>query len=119
MRRIGLAVVLMVGLTLAPIVAESQQAGKVYRIGCLLLPPLAEKPSVERQAFLQGLRDLGYDEGRNITIEYQSAAWNRELLPDLAADPVAPNGGRNLAAGPPPTPAAQEATKTIPVLKTR
>jgi len=59
---------------------------KVYRIGCLLLPPLAERPSVERQAFLQGLRDLGYNEGRNITIEYQSAAWNRELRADLAAD---------------------------------
>ena len=116
MRRIGLAVVLMVGLTLAPIVAESQQAGKVYRIGCLLLPPLAEKPSVERQAFLQGLRDLGYDEGRNITIEYQSAAWNRELLPDLAADLVARKVDVILAAGPQATRAAQEATKTIPIV---
>src|SRR5215813_4744338 len=112
MRRIGLAV----GLTLAPIVAESQQAGKVYRIGCLLLPPLAEKPSVDRQAFLRGLRDLGYDEGRNITIEYQSAAWNRELLPDLAADLVARKVDVILAAGPQATLAAQEATKTIPIV---
>ena len=116
MRLIGLAVVLAVGLTLAPIVAESQRAGKVYRIGCLLLPPLAERPSVERQAFLQGLRDFGYDEGRNITIEYQSAAWNRELLPDLAADLVARKVDIILAAGPQATRAAQEATKTIPIV---
>jgi ABC-type uncharacterized transport system substrate-binding protein len=116
MRLIGRAVVLAVGLTLAPIVAESQQAGKVYRIGCLLLPPLAEKPSVERQAFLQGLRDLGYTEGRNIILEYQSAAWNRELLPDLAAELVTRKVDIILAAGPQATQAAREATKTIPIV---
>src|SRR5262249_1745873 len=116
MRRIGLAVVLMVGLTLAPIVAESQQAGKVYRIGCLLMPPLAEKPSVERQAFLDGLRVLGYDEGRNISIEYRSAVWNGELLAELAADLVTRNVDVILTAGPQATLAAREATKIIPIV---
>src|SRR5215831_3820217 len=114
-RLIGLAVILAFNL-LAALGAEGQPTGKAVRIGYLLLPPLAEKPSVERQAFLQGLRDLGYNEGRNIIIEYQSAAWNRELLPDLAADLVARKVDIILAAGPQATRAAQEATKTIPIV---
>jgi putative ABC transport system substrate-binding protein len=114
MRRIGLAVVLIVTV-LAPL-AEAEQAAKVARIGYLLLPPLAEKPSAERQAFLQGLRELGYDEGRNVVIEYRSAAWNRELLPDLAAELVARNVDVILAAGPQATLAAREATKMIPIV---
>ena len=104
------------GSILAAPGAQAQQAGKVHRIGCLLLPPLAEKPSVERQALLQGLRDIGYDEGRNIIIEYQSAAWNRELLPDLAAELVTRKVDIILAAGPQATQAAREATKTIPIV---
>jgi len=104
------------GSILAAPRAQAQQAGKVHRIGCLLLPPLAEKPSVERQALLQGLRDIGYDEGRNIIIEYQSAAWNRELLPDLAAELVTRKVDIILAAGPQATQAAREATKTIPIV---
>jgi len=104
-----------VAVLAAPLAAEAQ-AGKVARIGYLLLPPLAEKPSAERQAFLQGLRELGYDEGRNVIIEYRSAVWNRELLPDLAAELVEGKVDVILAAGPQPTMAAREATKTIPIV---
>jgi len=114
-RLIGLAVILAFNL-LAALGAEGQPTGKAVRIGYLLLPPLAEKPSVERQAFLQGLRELGYNEGRDIIIEYQSAAWNRELLPDLAAELVARKVDVILAAGPQATQAAREATKTIPIV---
>ncbi|MBI4591160.1 MAG: ABC transporter substrate-binding protein [Candidatus Rokubacteria bacterium] len=110
--------ILALALTLfaVPVAAEAQPAGKVARIGYLLLPPLAEKPSAERQAFLQGLRELGYDQGRNVIIEYRSAAWNRELLPDLAAELVERKVDVILAAGPQPTLAAREATKTIPIV---
>src|SRR5215510_784342 len=99
-----------------PLGAEAQRAGRVAHIGYLLLPPLTEKPSAERQAFLQGLREIGYDEGRNVIIEYRSAAWNRELLPDLAAELVARNVDVILSAGPQATRAAQEATKKIPIV---
>jgi putative tryptophan/tyrosine transport system substrate-binding protein len=115
MRRIGLAVVVALSL-LTPLVAEAEQVAKVARIGYLLLPPLAEKPSAERQAFLQGLRELGYNEGHNVSIEYRSAAWNRELLPDLAAELVARKVDVILAAGPQATLAAREATTTIPIV---
>src|SRR5437899_7154174 len=113
MRLIGLVLTLSLLTALA---AEAEQAAKVARIGYLLLPPLAEKPTAERQAFLQGLRELGYDEGRNVIIEYRSAAWNRELLPDLAAELVARKVDVILAAGPQATLAAREATKTIPIV---
>jgi len=118
MRRtaITLAVPVVFGLLVMPLVAEAQPAGKVARIGYLLLPPLAERPSVERQAFLQGLRDLGYDEDRNVVIEYRSAAWNRQLLPDLATELVERRVDVILAAGPQATLAAREATKTIPIV---
>ena len=88
MRLIGLAVVLAVGLSLAPLAADGQRAAKVPRIGYLIVSPLADPPSIERVAFLEGLRELGYVPGRNVTIEYRAANWNRELLPDLAAELV-------------------------------
>lgn len=103
-------------LLAAPAAAEAQPAGKVARIGYLLLPPLAEKPSAERQSFIQGLRELGYEEGRNVIIEYRSAAWNRELLPDLAAELVERKVDVILAAGPQPAMAAREATKMVPIV---
>ena len=78
-------VLLIVG---APPGAEAQRPDKVPRIGYLVLSPLADPPSAERAAFLGGLRELGYVHGKNIVIEYRSAAWNRELLPDLAAELV-------------------------------
>src|SRR5262249_59129048 len=88
MRRIGLAVVVAVCLVLAPLVAEAQPPGKVWRIGYLILSPLADPPSAERQAFLEGLHDHGYVVGQNVIIEYRSAAWNRKLVPDLALELV-------------------------------
>ncbi len=66
MQLIGLAVILTVSLTLAPLAAGAQQPGKVYRVGVLmnLYPPDADPP----QALRQGLRDLGYVEGQNETL---------------------------------------------------
>jgi putative ABC transport system substrate-binding protein len=95
------------GLLAAPPAAEAQQAGKVARISYLLQSPLTEKPSAERQAFLQGLRELGYAEGHNVIIEYRSAAWNLDLLPDLAAELVERSVDVILAAGSQPTLAAR------------
>jgi putative ABC transport system substrate-binding protein len=51
-----------------------------------LLSPWTDKPSPERAAFLQGLRALGYVEGKNIVIEYRSADWDIEQMPRLARE---------------------------------
>ena len=48
-------------------------AARIPRIGYLTLSPISDKPSPERAAFLQGLRELGYIEGETIQIEYSSA----------------------------------------------
>jgi len=115
MRRIALAVVLILSLVLAPLAAEAQQVGKVPRVGYLVLSPLADPPSAERAAFLAGLRELGYVAGQNIILEYRSAAWNRDLLPDLAAELVDLKVNV-IVAIPGAVAAARDATQTIPIV---
>jgi len=85
MRRIGLAVVLAVSLILVPLAAEVEQAGRVYRIGVLsaeVLPPRL------LQSFQEGLRELGYDEGKNLAIESRDAGGKNERLAALADELV-------------------------------
>jgi putative tryptophan/tyrosine transport system substrate-binding protein len=68
MRRIGLAIGLIVSLALAPLAGVAQQAGKVYRIG-FLSNQTPGTITAALNAFRQKLRDLGYAEGRNLAIE--------------------------------------------------
>lgn len=96
-------------------IAGTPQRAKVPSIGYLVLPALDDPPSEERQAFLQGLRELGYVEGKTIIIEYRSAGWNRELLPGLAAELVGLKVDLIVAAGL-TIQAAKDATKTIPIV---
>jgi len=114
MRLIGLAVVLALSLFVGPLTAEGQTL-KIPRIGYLVLSPLVDPPTAERQAFLDGLRELGYVEGQNIVIEYRSANWNRELLPDLAQELVDLKVDAIMAV-PGTTDAARHATRTIPIV---
>jgi len=103
------------GLLAAPLGAEAQQAAKVARIG-YLSPNLAASPHL-REAFLHGLRDLGYVEGRNVVIEYRDAEAKRERLPALAAELVALRVDVILADGGTLGPrVAMQATRTIPIV---
>ena len=111
----GMILALVVGLLVTPVAAQPQRPANVPRIGYLVLSPLALTPTAEREAFLQGLRDLGYVEGQNVIIEYRSAAWNRELLPYLAAELVSLKVNV-IVAVPGATEASREATKTIPIV---
>ena len=95
-----------------PVAANAQQAAKIARIGYLNTNIAPHT----REAFRQGLRDLGYVEGRNVVIEYRSAEGNLERLPALAAELVALKVDVILA---PPTVAAlaaKQATRTLPVV---
>ena len=107
--------VLALGVLAAPLIAHAQRPAKVPRIGYLVLSPLVDPPSAERQAFLDGLRELGYVEGQNVVLEYRCANWNRELLPDLAEELVALKADV-IVAVPGAVDAARDATKAIPIV---
>ena len=86
--RLAFAITLFLGALFSPGTAGAQQAAKVARIGWLALN-LAASPPQLHGAFRQGLRDLGYVEGRNVVIEYRDAEGKPERLPALAAELVA------------------------------
>jgi len=99
----------------APLTAEAQQAGKVHRIGMLETTSMALN-AANIEAFRQGLRELGYVEGRNYIIEYRSADGRSERFPDLAAELVRLKVDVILTRGTPAVMAAKSATGTIPVV---
>jgi putative ABC transport system substrate-binding protein len=92
--------------------AEAQQPAKIPRIG-LLVPSSSDSP--RRDAFLQGLRDLGYVEGKNITIEYRYTEGELSRVPDLAAELVRLNVDVIVTAAISSVRAAKKATATIPM----
>jgi len=94
---------------------EAQQPKKIPRIGFLA----ATSPSVEAariEAFRQGLRELGYVEGKNIVIEWRWAEGKFDRLPDLAAELVRLNVDVIVTGGSTSSGAAKEVTTTIPIV---
>src|SRR5215470_20294395 len=121
MRRIRLAVVLAVGialgLALAPLVAEAQQAGRLVRLGRLSLAELDAQPGrASTDAILDGLRDLGYIEGRDYLLERRDAGGNAARLNALVMELVRLPVDVLLVTGVTATMAAHRATKTIPIV---
>jgi len=103
------------GLVIARSVAEAQPAAKIYRVGILLVAT-AETVGPLVQALTEGLRDLGYVEGRNVVFERRYADGRLERLPDLAAELVRLRvdvivTGSNIHVA-----AAKRATATIPIV---
>ena len=95
--------------------AEAQQPKKVPRIGFLFGSSLSAN-SARHEAFRQGLRELGYVEGKNIVIDWRSAEEKLDRLPALAADLVYLKVDIIVTGGSSPTHAAKEATITIPIV---
>jgi putative ABC transport system substrate-binding protein len=103
------------GILTAPLAAEAQQAGKVYRIGVLEIVG-ASANAANLTAFREGLRELGYVEGQNFTIEYRSADGRTEQFPDLASELVRLKVDVIVTRGTPAALAAKHATGTIPIV---
>jgi putative ABC transport system substrate-binding protein len=98
-----------------PLAAHAQQTTKAPRIGFLgLSSPSAFASRLE--GFRQGLRDLGYVEGTNVTIEYRWAEGHYERLPELATEIVRANVDLIVTHGTPGSLAAKQATTTIPIV---
>jgi putative tryptophan/tyrosine transport system substrate-binding protein len=104
-----------VAFTLSAAVAEAQRQANVPRIGYLTVTSLSA--NVARiEAFRQGLRELGYVEGKNIVIEWRSADGKFERQGELAAELVRLKVDVIVSSGPSMTRAAKEATVTIPIV---
>jgi ABC-type uncharacterized transport system substrate-binding protein len=107
---------LVVGTIIAaPLAAEAQQPGKVYRMGYLYSGSASSSPRAP-EAFREGLRELGWVEGRNIVIDYRFAEGRFDRLPDLAAELVRLKVNVIVAWPTPPAIAAKNATGTIPIV---
>ena len=112
----ALASILFAGAMLAvAVTVEAQQPKKIPRIGYL---STGSRSSAVDEAFQQGLRDFGYIEGQNITIEYRSTEGMAERLPNLATELVQLKVDIIVVGGSPATQAPKNATKTIPIVMT-
>ena len=118
MKKTTLLSILVVAVQLTiGVVAEAQQPAKIPRIGYLTGTSLAIS-SARTDAFRQGLRELGYVEGKNFIIEYRSAEGKLDRFPALAAELVRLKVDIIVSAGLGPTRAAKDATNTIPIVMT-
>jgi putative ABC transport system substrate-binding protein len=107
--------VLLALAALAAAPAYPQQPGKIWRIGFLAQ---TDGPNKNIAAFVDGLRSLGYVEGRNLAIEYRFAAGNVGMLPAMAAELVRLNVDLIATQATEPIAVAKRATSTIPIVMT-
>jgi putative ABC transport system substrate-binding protein len=101
------------GLLAAPLTVEAQQAGRIYRIGVL-----GNENNPPWDGFRQGLRDLGYVDGRNLSMEWRWSEGKTDRLPALAIELVALRPDVIVASGTQAVRAAMEATSAIPIVMT-
>ncbi len=106
---------LLGGAAAWPLAARAQQAGKVPRIG-LLSPFSHSDTALWHRAFLEGLRDLGWVEGKTILIEYRYAEGRNDRLPELVADLVRLKVDIIVTAVTNDALAAKDATREIPIV---
>ena len=102
-------------LLAAPLAGEAQQAATVPRIGFLTMINLAGARHAP-EAFRQGLRDLGYVEGRNVVIEYRDAEGKPERLPGSRGRAGPAQGGHHRSGGDAGSGGSQDRTETIPIV---
>jgi putative ABC transport system substrate-binding protein len=112
-RAVGFIVPLLLSLLAVPLAAAAQPPGQVYRIGYLATaPPLAHR----WDALLDGLRERGYSEGRNLVFERRFSEGHAERFPELAAELVRLRVDCILVPTTPAALAAKHATQTIPIV---
>lgn len=84
-----IVVAVLIGTLIAPLAGSAQQAASTRRIGFLSVSPAPQGPAPYPylEGFRQGLRERGWIEGQNLTVEYRCAAGKEDSLPDLARSP--------------------------------
>jgi putative ABC transport system substrate-binding protein len=112
---IAFIVLLTLSIGVVPLTAAAQQTGKVYRIGILMSGTSATMQHL-LEAFQDGLREKGWVEGQNLRSEVRWAEGKLERFADLAAELVRLKVDLLLTPNTPGTRAAQDATRTIPIV---
>jgi putative tryptophan/tyrosine transport system substrate-binding protein len=118
MRLSALGLILTIALAIfAPLAVDAQAPGQVSRIGMLASGSSTPRRAPSFEAFRERLRDLGWIEGQNLSMEMRWAEGREERLPELAADLVRLKVDVIMTiGGTAPTQAAQHATSTIPIV---
>jgi putative ABC transport system substrate-binding protein len=112
-----LCLFLIIAVVVVGATADAQQAKKIPAVGFLSEGfPSSGPDSIRIEAFRQGLREIGYAEGKNISIEYRFAEGKRDRLPDLAAELVRLKMDVIVTYGTVGTLALKRATTTIPIV---
>ncbi len=114
-REAGLILTLCLGILVVPLPTDAQQKAKVYRIGFLGNSTAALEANLVGP-FREGLRDLGYEEGQTIVIEYRWAEGKYEHFPVLIAELLARKVEVIVTAGTPASLAVQKATTSVPLV---
>ena len=113
---LGCIVTLTLSLLAVPRTAEAQPVAPMYRVGFLHPGALTPERARNLDTLRQGLRDLGYVEGQNLTLVYRWAEGREERLPDLAAELVRLPVDVLVAVSPSAVRAASNATTTLPIV---
>jgi putative ABC transport system substrate-binding protein len=113
----GIGFIITLGILLGSLAAQAQQTGNVYRIGFLGNSTAALEANLVGP-FREGLRDLGYVEGRNILIEYRWAEGKYDRFPVLIGELLALKVAVIVTAGTPATLAVKKATTSVPLVMT-
>ena len=117
-RKLAEIIVFIIVFATSELMAQAQQPNKIFRIGFLNAGSPATSPSREA-AFRQGLRELGYIDGKNIVIDHRYADGKLDRLPMLAAEFVRLKVDVIVTGGGISTRSAKEATVTIPIVMTQ
>jgi len=116
----ALGSILFAGALLAvAVTAEAQQQKKIPRIGYLRFPDKTTVSAYRIDSFRQGMRQLGYAEGKDFVIEERFAGGKLDRLNELAEELVRLKVDVIVTGGPAPTRAAKAATATIPIVMTQ
>ena len=112
---LGLAIVVAARLLAAPLAADAQPAEKVWRIGLVSTGSDPARP-VRWQPFVETMRELGYVEGRNLTVKTAFAKGRSEELPRLVGELLRSGVDVMVTTGTRETIAARQATPTVPIV---
>ena len=113
----GIGFIITLGILLGSLAAQAQQTGNVYRIGFLGNSTAALEANLVGP-FREGLRDLGYVEGRNVLIEYRWAEGKYDRFPALIGELLALKVAVIVTAGTPAALAVKQATTSVPLVMT-